>query len=172
MFAGPAPQYFVSLPKRTGLLSREKPEKEDAFMRHRSLGLWVVGAVLSVFALAGKPAEPQADSLLSLRLLPPVLLKNERGWSLQERMKHYKVEGVSVAVIGDSRVLWEAAAGLADREERKAASPQTLFQAGSISKPVAATGVLRKAQDGAWAVGHDVNEYLKSWKLPENAFTS
>ena len=141
-------------------------------MSFRMIGIHAIGAVLFAVALAAMPAEPPAGSLTSLRLLPPVLIKGERGWALEERMRHYKVESVSVAVFGNYRVLWEEATGLADREERKPATPQTLFQAGSISKPVAAAGILRKVQEGAWALDHNINEYLKSWKLPENGFTS
>jgi CubicO group peptidase (beta-lactamase class C family) len=86
-------------------------------------------------------------------------------------MKLYKVVGVSVAVFGNYRVLWEDASGFADREERKPATPKTLFQAGSISKSVASAGILAKAQAGAWSLEQDVNHYLKSWKVPGNEFT-
>jgi CubicO group peptidase (beta-lactamase class C family) len=99
-------------------------------------------------------------------------LKGEKGYSLEERMRHYKVEAVSVAVIRDFRVLWTEARGFADREAKEPATTRTLFQAGSISKPVAAAGVLRKVEGGKLLLDRDVNEYLKSWKLPENELTA
>jgi CubicO group peptidase (beta-lactamase class C family) len=46
-----------------------------------------------------------------------------------------------------------------------------LFQAGSISKPVAALGALRLVEDGRLSLDDDVNRRLKGWKLPENDFT-
>lgn len=113
-------------------------------------------------------ASPAPGHLEHLRLLPPVVLRGEKGWSLEERMRHYKVEGVSVAVFRDFRVVWTEARGFADRETKQPATPDTLFQAGSISKPVAATAVLRKVEAGELDLGHDVNAYLKSWKLPES----
>ena len=106
-----------------------------------------------------------------MRLLPPVLLKGELGSSLAERMRHHHVEAVSVALIRDYKVVWEAAVGLADREEGKKATAETLFQAGSISKPVTAAALLREAQKGTFRLDVDVNEYLKSWKLPGNELT-
>ncbi len=112
-----------------------------------------------------------ASPLDSVRLLPPVLLKGEEGWSLEERMRHHHVEAVSVALIRDYRVAWEAAVGLADREEGKKATAETLFQAGSISKPVAAAAVLREAEKGTLRLDADVNAFLKSWKLPESELT-
>jgi len=123
----------------------------------------------AVAALAGLAA-PTAPSghLEHLRLLPPVVLRGEKGWTLEERMRHYKVEGVSVAVFRDFSVVWTEARGLADRETKQPATPDTLFQAGSISKPVAATAVLRKVEAGELDLGKDVNAYLKSWKLPDS----
>jgi CubicO group peptidase (beta-lactamase class C family) len=111
------------------------------------------------------PGHPHLDRL---RLLPPVLVSGEKGWGLEERMKRYKVEAVSVAVFGGGRILWSEAAGLADRETGTPATTETLFQAGSISKPVAASGVLRKVESGALRLDADVNDYLKSWKLPSS----
>jgi CubicO group peptidase (beta-lactamase class C family) len=49
--------------------------------------------------------------------------------------------------------------------------PRTLFQAGSISKPVAAVGALSLVEKGQLALDESVNQKLKSWKVPENEFT-
>ena len=127
-----------------------------------------LGALFAVAPCSGAPP----THLERLRLLPPVLIQGEAGWPISERMRHYKVEAVSVAVVKDFRVLWTEALGLADREAGIPATTETLFQAGSISKPVAAAGVLRRAEKGELDLGRNVNEYLKSWKLPENALTA
>lgn len=128
--------------------------------------------LLAAALLPAGAGPTDASRLEKLRLLPPVLVKGEKGYSLDERMRHYKVEGVSVAVIKDFRVLWTEARGLADREAKEPATTSTLFQAGSISKPVAAAGVLRRVEAGELRLDRDVNEYLKSWKLPENTLTT
>ena len=47
----------------------------------------------------------------------------------------------------------------------------TLFQAGSISKPVSALGALRLVEQGKLALDEDVNARLVTWKVPENEFT-
>ncbi|HKG96001.1 MAG TPA: serine hydrolase domain-containing protein, partial [Gemmatimonadaceae bacterium] len=46
------------------------------------------------------------------------------------------------------------------------------FQAASISKPVAATAMLRLVERGALALDADVNRYLASWRVPETALTA
>lgn len=47
-------------------------------------------------------------------------------------------------------------------------TPHTLFQAGSISKPVAAAA-LALAECGKLALDDDVHQKLRSWKVPDNA---
>ena len=48
---------------------------------------------------------------------------------------------------------------------------ETLFQAGSISKPVAALAALRLVQEGKLNLDENVNDRLREWKVPENQFT-
>jgi len=105
-------------------------------------------------------------------LSPVNSFKGDKLWSLQDRMKHYGVPGVGIAVIKDYKVSWFKTYGLADREAGKVASNQTLFQAGSVSKPVAAFGALRLVEAGKLPLDSDINTTLKSWKLPENEFST
>jgi len=46
-----------------------------------------------------------------------------------------------------------------------------MFQAASISKPVAAMGVLRAVQDGLFSLDDDINDILDSWTLDGREFT-
>jgi len=131
-----------------------------------------LAATLGLMPTSGHMAELNPGSPLdSLRLLPPVIVKGDADWTLAERMRHHRVESVAVALIRDYRIAWEATAGLADREEGRKATLETLFQAGSISKPVAAAILLREAQKGTFRLDVDVNTYLKGWKLPANELT-
>jgi len=104
-------------------------------------------------------------------LRPPVLLKGDKTWTLEERMRLYRVPAVSIAVFGSGRILWAKAYGVADADSLTPATEATLFQAASVSKPVSAAAVLKKVEQGKLSLDKDVNEYLKSWKLPENEWT-
>jgi CubicO group peptidase (beta-lactamase class C family) len=112
-----------------------------------------------------------AISRIENGLLPRVRAEGKSGWTLAERMDRWNVEAVSVAVIEDYDIAWARAWGLADREAGTPATTETLFQAGSISKPVAATGALRMVEEGMLDLDTPVNEYLTSWQLPNNEFT-
>ncbi len=104
-------------------------------------------------------------------LIPPVYIKGDATWTLEERMDHYGVPGVSIAVIKDGEIAWSKAYGVMHKERKEPVTAKTLFQAGSISKPVAAYGALRMADQGVLDLEDDINTQLKSWQLPENEFT-
>jgi CubicO group peptidase (beta-lactamase class C family) len=108
-------------------------------------------AVVSIFVqLTAQPGDPHIDAIL-------------RKTRLVERMKELHVPAVSVALIEDGRIAWAKAWGAAD--------PETVFQAASISKPVAAMAAMHMSQHGNFALDEDVNGKLKSWKVPESEFT-
>jgi CubicO group peptidase (beta-lactamase class C family) len=86
-------------------------------------------------------------------------------------MKRFRVPGVSIAVIDDFEVHWAKGYGVADVQTGGRVDPDTLFQAASISKPVAAMAVLRLVQEGRLGLDADVNGLLTSWKLPGDGFT-
>jgi CubicO group peptidase (beta-lactamase class C family) len=92
--------------------------------------------------------------------------------TLQQVMDRFRVPGVSVAVIKDFEIHWAKGYGIADVEAQTQVGTDTLFQAASISKPVAAMAAMRAVQDGRFGLDDDINNVLKSWKLPASEFTS
>jgi CubicO group peptidase (beta-lactamase class C family) len=90
---------------------------------------------------------------------------------LLKLMQVYKVPGLSVAVIDNFHIVWAKAYGVADAGSNKPVTTRTLFQAGSISKPVAASAALSLVEHGKLSLDEDVNQKLKTWKVPENEFT-
>jgi CubicO group peptidase (beta-lactamase class C family) len=74
-------------------------------------------------------------------------------------------------LIEGGQIRWAKGFGVSDPEKGKQVDEQTLFQAASISKPVAAAGVLKLVQEGKLDLDRDVNDYLSSWRVPESKFT-
>src|SRR5882724_943344 len=68
--------------------------------------------------------------------------------NLQELVQLYKVPGLSIAVIENFHVVWTRAYGVIEFGSTKPVTARTLFQAGSISKPVAAAGALFLVEKG------------------------
>ena len=93
-------------------------------------------------------------------------------FNLQQLMGALKVPGLSVAVIHDFNLAWVKAYGVTEAGTSTLVTPKTLFQAGSISKPVAATGAFYLVGHGKLSLEEDVNQELKTWKVPENEFTA
>jgi CubicO group peptidase (beta-lactamase class C family) len=90
---------------------------------------------------------------------------------LEDRMRYYHVPGISIAFFDHGKVTWTRAYGVADIRTGQPVTPETLFQAGSISKPVAALGALRLVEQAKLKLDANVNDELRSWKVPENEFT-
>jgi len=100
-----------------------------------------------------------------------IVTEGEKPWTLKERMEHYKVPAVSIAVIKDYKIDWAKAYGYADLSEKTPATTQTLFQAASISKSLNAMGVIKLAQDKKIDLKADINTYLKVWKFPYDSLS-
>jgi CubicO group peptidase (beta-lactamase class C family) len=134
--------------------------------------LW--GTALSTPAVAASSPAMTEQHIQHIQgaLVPPVLVKGEPGEliTLSDRMASLHVPGVSIAVIHNGRLEWARGFGVT-RIGGPAVTPSTLFQAASISKSVSALAALRLVEKGKLDLDADVNQYLKTWKIPSNTFT-
>lgn len=84
---------------------------------------------------------------------------------VNQRMAQTCTPGLAVGVIDNFEVAWSRGFGtLAAGAEP--VTENTPFQCGSISKPVFALAVMKLAETGVVDLDTDVNDYLKSWRLP------
>ena len=91
---------------------------------------------------------------------------------VKAQMAMRNVRGLSLAIIKDGKIAAARAYGVVDDSTKVAVTTATLFQAGSVSKPVAALGALHLVDKGVLSLDGDVNAKLTSWKVPENRFTA
>lgn len=132
-------------------------------------------ALLASLTVAAQPHPvAQRISRIERALVPPVVVTGRavKLASLDDRMRELKVPGVSVAVFHDGHIEWTKGWGFADVDARRKVDDATLFQAASISKPVAAVAALALVSRGRLTLDDDVNKFLKSWKVPDSQFTT
>jgi len=89
-----------------------------------------------------------------------------------QRMNEYQIPGVSIALIRDYKMEWAKGYGVLDSGKGDPVTTETLFQAASTSKPLAAAIVLRLVEEGKLDLDTDVNQYLRSWKIPYDTIRS
>ena len=135
----------------------------------------IIGVGVSLLLCLETPLEAQISAVsaqAAIELAQTQPGEDGLGTStVAELMEEFGVPGVSVAVIQDFKIHWAKAYGVADVETGQLVDIETMFQAASISKPVAAMGVLRAVQDGLFSLDDDINDILDSWTLDGREFT-
>ena len=91
--------------------------------------------------------------------------------TLADRMKELNVPGVSIAIIHRGKIDWARGFGV-QRQGGPPVTANTMFQAGSISKPLAAMAALSLVEQGKLSLDTDIDTYLTSWKLPRDPVTA
>jgi len=90
--------------------------------------------------------------------------------SALESMAKNKVPGVAIAVIIEGKIAWIQCLGLANVEEKKAITTQTIFNVGSISKLVSSWGFMQLTEKNIIDLDEPITAYLTRWKVPESSF--
>jgi CubicO group peptidase (beta-lactamase class C family) len=86
---------------------------------------------------------------------------------LDHLRKRYKIEGVSITTVKNSKIHRSYFDGLKSNKEKGSINENTLFQAASISKPITATAVLLLASKKILDLDKDIRTYLKDWDSEE-----
>jgi len=163
----------------SGLANNAAWEAEMGAIRRMAnrAGLLLIAAVWVASAACAQgvgSAEELARRMERIeRGIEPVTVPGEApiALTLTDLMKLVNDPGLSVAVIDGYTIVWTKAYGTTELGGSTPIATDTLFQAGSISKPVAATGMMALVQKGVLSLDEDVNLKLKTWKVPDNEFT-
>jgi CubicO group peptidase (beta-lactamase class C family) len=122
--------------------------------------------------------------LLALLAVPPAVAEepalrsgldaSEFRALLDEKMPAWLADnltpGAAVALVKDGKTAWIAGYGLADVESDRRVTADTAFNIGSISKTVAAWGVMKLVEDERIDLDAPIERYLTRWHLPESEF--
>lgn len=129
----------------------------------RSAGLSLIGAVLFAAVVAGCSSPPRKPAALARGDYQ--YLREYLRWHIPQQMKKHRVAGASIALVDDRGLLWAEGFGYADRERGIAATPDTVYQVGSISKTVTATAVMQLAAQGKLDLDKPITAYVPEFSM-------
>lgn len=146
----------------------------------RSLSIQILSSTLFTFLALSSLMSAQDKPQKAIELTPDtVLIRLQPDASqppieltLKQFMEKYNVPGLSIAVIDNYQIVYAKGFGVTAPGGSEPVTSSTLFQAGSISKTVAAVGAMWLVEQGKLSLDEDVNKKLKTWKVPENEFTA
>src|SRR6266446_1637583 len=115
--------------------------------------------------------KPGTCPVCGMTLINKQEIKPGEQVSIEKFMEFYKIPGLSLAIIDNFKIAATKTYGVTEAGGSTPVTTRTLFQAGSVSKPVATLAALHLVEQGKLSLDEDVNRKLKSWKLPENEFT-
>jgi CubicO group peptidase (beta-lactamase class C family) len=78
---------------------------------------------------------------------------------IPDLMRQYAVPGASAVVIRDGALVWRRAFGVADTVSKAPVTPETIFSAGSMSKPVFAYAVMQLCDKGVIGLDTPLTKY-------------
>lgn len=116
---------------------------------------------------AGGPSNAHTRNV-ETNLRAPIIKPGDQPRTLAGEMRRYDVPGLSVAVIHDGKLAWTRGWGVRDLTNCAPVTPNTAFQAASISKAVTAVIALRLVEQGKIGLDQNINESLRSWQLPKD----
>lgn len=90
---------------------------------------------------------------------------------VRHEMEAGGLPGVSVAIERDGQIVLSRSYGVKDLASKERVTPQTLFQAASISKPFVALAAMLLVEQKRLSLDDDVNDHLEQWKVPADSFT-
>jgi CubicO group peptidase (beta-lactamase class C family) len=138
----------------------------------RQFALIAVACCAAQFSAAqqapvASPATEQHIQQVTSGLTSEVVIKGDEHATrmLADRMQELKIPGVSIAVIHEGKIEWARGFGVSSIGGSPV-TPETMFQAGSISKPLAAMAALRLVEQGKISLDVDINRFLTTWKFP------
>ncbi len=86
-------------------------------------------------------------------------------WLIQQEMEKQQVTGLSIALVDDQKVVWAEGFGYADKAKGVAASADTVYRAGSISKLLTATAAMQLVDDGLLDIDRPLQLYLPAFAI-------
>ncbi len=111
--------------------------------------------------LSSCQSEPQfaVETDLQLERPLPELISFLQDY-IPEQMDRHHVPGLSMALIREGQVVWTESFGVTNSLTRTPVTEETIFEAASLGKPIAAFGALQLVESGDMMLDRPLDEYL------------
>ncbi len=117
------------------------------------LGLLLAGC-------SNAPTRPQGAALKGVDDAKPYLSQ-----LIRHEMAKNSITGLSIALVDDQRVVWAEGFGYADKEQAQAASAETIYRVGSISKLLTATAAMQLVEQKKLDLDLPLQKYLPDFSV-------
>lgn len=84
---------------------------------------------------------------------------------LSARIKKYNVPGASIAILRNDKIRQTAAAGVVNLDTGVRATKDSVFQIGSITKPITATLIMQLVDEGLLQLDDPVSKHLPEFRV-------
>src|SRR5690554_4424545 len=129
--------------------------------------IWIVLGVMLFLSMSGVSATYDRSDLKRLSPMQFMSYMNKR---IPEIMKKEKIPGAALVLVRKGRVLQIRGYGYRDKAKKLPVTTDTVFQVGSISKPMTAWGIMKLVQDGCIKLDYPLETYLFHWRLPKSDY--
>ena len=119
--------------------------------------------VMLIFILAGCAAVPLKPTAVARGDYSPA--REYVSALIRQEMEKQQVTGLSIALVDDQKVVWAEGFGYADKARKIAATPDTIYRAGSISKLFTATAAMQLSDDGLLNIDQPLQRYLPEFSI-------
>ena len=127
----------------------------------------VVIAIIALSQITSRPAEPSS----AIANIDKEIFKDIRQQVISD-VKNGTIPSVSLSVAKDGKVIWQEAFGWADKAEKRAATPETIYSLASLSKPLTATGIMVLSEKGKIDLNESIEKYIFPLTLKSYAYDS
>ena len=122
------------------------------------LTLWVLPIIFS--GCASAPEKP------AVRIPGDYRYTQEYAhWLINKEMRGANVQGLSIALVDDQRVVWAEGFGFVDAANGIAADPATVYPVGSITKLFTTLGALQLVEQDRLDIDQPIEKYLPGFSI-------
>jgi CubicO group peptidase (beta-lactamase class C family) len=92
-------------------------------------------------------------------------IKNYGSWLIKKEMKKNSIQGLSIVLVDDQKIVWAEGFGYADKANGIKVKPDTVFRAGSLSKIFTVTAAMQLVEQGKINLDSGLKEYIPEFSM-------